>query len=72
MVKFSIKTSNIKIVTEVKCFEAKEEVGGMWYYQDINKDNHDNLKDDIFYKQYGALSGYMYENLVTNIPKCMM
>jgi len=56
---------------EVVAFEAKDDIGGLWYYQDANTvdPKYERLRsEDNFYKLYGSFQGSLYEDLTTNIP----
>ena len=59
-------------VANVTAFEAKDDIGGVWYYSDYNEENHPNPRSDPFYRVYGHLHSSLYDNLWTNLPKHIM
>jgi cation diffusion facilitator CzcD-associated flavoprotein CzcO len=65
-------TRYLSTIADVTTFEAKETVGGVWYYTDVTEETHPDLENDPFYKLYGHLHSSMYKNLSCNIPKWCM
>ena len=63
---------HLHTVANVTAFEAKDDVGGVWYYTDLSEENHPNPESDPFYKVYGHLHSSLYDSLWTNVPKQMM
>jgi cation diffusion facilitator CzcD-associated flavoprotein CzcO len=63
---------HLKGIAEIKGYEAKQDVGGVWLYSDISIRTHPNLESDAFYKLYKCLHETMYNDLTTNLPKNLM
>jgi len=59
---------HVKEVADVKCFDAKDQPGGLWVYTDVSELNHPDLKSDVYYKNSGHMHSSMYKELVTNVP----
>jgi cation diffusion facilitator CzcD-associated flavoprotein CzcO len=57
---------------QITCFESKSEVGGIWHRDQYTEETHPSLNQDVYYQNYGSLHSSMYEDLVCNIPKCLM
>ena len=60
---------------EVTVFESKDNVGGVWLYQEANSADpkyEQNKQTDNYFKLYNCFNGSMYENLVTNLPYFFM
>lgn len=63
---------HLQSIANLTAFEAKDDIGGMWYYTDLTEDNHPNIRSDPFYQVYGYLHSSLYYDLYTNAPKQMM
>ena len=56
---------------EVVVFESKDDVGGIWYYKEMNAADsrfEEHKKTDNYFKLHNCFSGSMYETLTTNLP----
>jgi len=56
-------------------FEAKDDVGGLWYFKDLNPSdpNYEEKKNlDNYYRLYNNFYNSMYDDLVTNLPYFFM
>lgn len=57
-----------QVTDDIVLYEAKNQVGGMWVFDEKSELNHPDLKNDTFFKNAGFLHSSMYEPLVTNVP----
>jgi cation diffusion facilitator CzcD-associated flavoprotein CzcO len=67
-----VAIKNLLNKAEIICYESKSDVGGIWHPDKFTEESHPNIKEDAYYQTYGALHSSMYEDLVCNIPKCLM
>ena len=67
-----VSIRHLKEIANVTAFEAKDDVGGMWYYTSTTEENHPNLDQDPYHSLYGHLHSSLYDKLYTNVPKEMM
>ncbi|CAI2364379.1 unnamed protein product [Moneuplotes crassus] len=65
-------TRHFKRYHDVDTYEARDKVGGLWYYDPISELTHPNLQEDEYYKFTGYLHPSIYENMTANLPKYLM
>ncbi|CAI2368198.1 unnamed protein product [Moneuplotes crassus] len=56
----------LREIADLKCYELKSEIGGLWVYKDTTDDDH--KEDDKFYELYGTVHESIYKDLTTIIP----
>jgi len=58
---------------EIVVFEAKEDIGGLWFFKNMEKkENPNEAEEDNFYRLYKCRQDSMYETLITNLPYFFM
>ncbi|CAI2366913.1 unnamed protein product [Moneuplotes crassus] len=63
---------HLKDIADIKVYESREDVGGLWLYSEHSERSHPNLESNAFYNLYGCLQSSLYHNMITNAPKeCM-
>ncbi|KAL4486004.1 hypothetical protein ABPG72_003938 [Tetrahymena utriculariae] len=67
-----LSTKYISQNNNVLCVDGKNDIGGLWKFEEINENNHPNLQADAFFNSYGVLQSSLYEDLQTNDCKSMM
>ncbi|KAL4442621.1 hypothetical protein ABPG74_007023 [Tetrahymena malaccensis] len=67
-----LSVKHLQNKANILCIDAKEDIGGLWHFDNLNEFNHPNLEKNAFYKDLGVLHSSMYENLITNLPKFLM
>ncbi|EAR99628.1 flavin-binding monooxygenase-like protein (macronuclear) [Tetrahymena thermophila SB210] len=67
-----LSTKYISQNNNVLCVDGKNDIGGLWKFEEINENNHPNLQADAFYNSYGVLQSSLYEDLQSNDCKSMM
>ncbi|EAR93054.2 flavin-binding monooxygenase-like protein (macronuclear) [Tetrahymena thermophila SB210] len=67
-----LSVKHLQDKANILCVDAKEDIGGLWHFDNLNELNHPNLEKNAFYKDLGVLHSSMYENLITNLPKFLM
>ncbi|EAR90070.1 flavin-binding monooxygenase-like protein (macronuclear) [Tetrahymena thermophila SB210] len=67
-----LATKYLQKNNNVICIDNREDIGGQWYFDKYNEENHPNLQQTAFYHYYGVLCSSLYENLQANLPKFQM
>ncbi|EAR94354.1 flavin-binding monooxygenase-like protein (macronuclear) [Tetrahymena thermophila SB210] len=67
-----LATKHLSINNDVICVDSKEGLGGLWHYDKHDENNHPNLNQNAYYQNYGVLQSSLYEDMVSNFPKCLM
>ncbi|KAL4436046.1 hypothetical protein ABPG74_022281 [Tetrahymena malaccensis] len=67
-----LSTKYISQNNNVLCVDGKNDIGGLWKFEEINENNHPNLQADAFFNSYGVLQSSLYEDLQSNDCKSMM
>ena len=57
---------------DVKVFETRNSLGGLWNYTEENESNYSDLSQNAYYKKYGWLSPSLYPYMTTIVPKYLM
>ena len=67
-----LSARHLKDVADIKVYESKEDIGGIWLYTEFSERNHPDLGSNAYYNLYKNLHSSLYHSLLTNIPKeCM-
>ena len=67
-----LSAKHLKDVAEIKVFESRDQIGGIWHYSALSERTTTDKESDAYYKLYGNLHSSLYNNLTTNVPKnCM-